>query len=169
MTRRFAIALLPALLFVSLLPSLLPGAPAAEAVEQARRLEQSGDPSQARSVLAQAAATDPESAVAYAEFLDRYGDRGRKAAYQNALEALGMGGSAALRIRLNRRLALISLATGDRSHAQGYVDAYREAGGAGMERAAEVLDAPESNDLSNDGRARDGWAKIPGPSPSPPL
>ena len=156
MTRRFALALLLTLNFVSLLP--LSAAPAGEVIEQARRLEESGDPSQARSVLAQAAGADSESAVAYAEFLDRYGDAGRKAAYQKALEVLGMGGSAEMRIRLNRRLALISLAEGDRNAAQGYVDAYREAGGAGMDRAAEILDAPEPNNES-----RDGWAKVPGP------
>ena len=155
MKRRFALALLLTLNFVCLLPLL--AAPAGEVIEQARRLEESGDPSQARSVLAEAAAADPESAVAYAEFLDRYGDSGRKAAYQKALEALGMGGSAEMRIRLNRRLALISLAEGDRSAAQGYVDSYREAGGAGMDRAAEILDAPEPNNES-----RDGWAKVPG-------
>ena len=156
MTRLFALALF----FVSLLPA----APAGEVIEQARRLEESGNPSQARSVLAQAAAADPESAVAYAEFLDRYGDPGRKEAYLEALEALGMGGArnsenaGELRIRLNRRLALISLAEGDRSAAQRHVDAYREAGGTGMEQAAAVLNAPEPTD-----QPRDGWAKVPGP------
>ena len=156
MTRLFALALL--------VVSLLPAAPAAEVIEQARRLEESGDPSQARSVLAQAAAADLESAVAYAEFLDRYGDPGRKEAYQKALEVLGMdgarnsGNAGDLRIGLHRRLALISLAEGDRAAARRHIAGYREAGGTDLAGADQVLDAAEPND-----QTRDGWAKIPGP------
>ena len=57
---------------------------ASESLDRARQLLKSGDAQGARTVLAQAAQRNPNDATSlleYAEFLDRHGDPGARAAY----------------------------------------------------------------------------------------
>jgi hypothetical protein len=133
-----------------------------EAVDRARELEQAGDVREARSVLSRAAedpAADAEVSLAYAEFLDRYGDPQTKAAYERSLEALRTGGSSASDglLKVYRRLVQLSLLAGDTGGARRYLSSYRAAGGTGMEQA-EGASQPQPQE----GTA-DGYAKIPGP------
>lgn len=138
------------------LVSALPATAASEAARRAAELEQDGNVGQARQTLAQAAGNSQANAddlIAYAEFLDRFGDSGRTAAYEKALNA--SQGDA--RQGILRRLVLISLVEGNNGDASRFLKDYRAAGGAGMQRAAEILEAvPPEED-------RTGWARIPGP------
>ncbi len=138
------------------LVSALPATAASEASRRAAELEQAGDVGQARETLAQAAGNSQANAddlIAYAEFLDRYGDSGRVPAYEKALGA--SAGDA--RQGILRRLVLISLVEGNNADAGRFLKDYRGAGGAGMPRADEMLRAvPPAED-------RTGWARIPGP------
>jgi hypothetical protein len=116
---------------------------------------------EARTLLARAAgesSADLETLVAHAEFLDRYGDPGRRAAYLKAFEALGPQGSADLRRSLARRLATVALLEGDSQAASQYVAAYRQAGGSGLDQADAVINpAPGTLESSY------GLTTIPGP------
>ena len=141
---------------VLFLMTALPLMAASEAARRAAQLEQEGDLAQARATLARAADSAQaggDDLLAYAEFLDRYGDGARVRAYEKALNA--SAGEA--RQGILRRLVLVSLVDGHNGDASRYLKAYRDGGGAGMPRAAEVLGAvPPAED-------RGGWARIPGP------
>ena len=136
----------------------LPLAAASEAALRADRLEQAGDLNQARETLARAADSAQAAAddlLAYAEFLDRYGDSGRIEAYEKALPAVASSGNA--RLGILRRLVLISLVEGKNDSAKRFLGDYRNAGGDGMPRADEITQVvPKEED-------RTGWARIPGP------
>src|ERR1700756_442353 len=81
-----------------------------EALDRARQLTRSGDALAARTVLAQAArSNDVASLSEYAEFLDRYGDPGTRAAYEKLLEAIGSSGDSAKRTAVARRLVALDL------------------------------------------------------------
>src|SRR5664279_2087701 len=86
-------------------------------LDSARQMEASGDTAGARTALARATQTNPNSAAAwtaYAEFLDRYGDPGAREAYGKLLAALHNGGDSARAATVARRLALLDLMAGDR-------------------------------------------------------
>jgi hypothetical protein len=152
--------LLSLALSISLITALQ-AAPASEQVQQARQLEQSGKLLEARTVLARAAhssSADTDTLLANAEFLDRYGDDGARAAYEKAFESLGNVGSTEQRRMLARRLAVLSFLTNDSQGARRYLAAYREAGGEGMDQANALLQPqPAGPDASW------GPATIPGP------
>jgi hypothetical protein len=139
---------------------VLGAAPASETIERALQMERSGQPGDARALLEREASASPsnaESLLAYAEFLDRYRDPARGEAYERAYQALGSSQPEEKR-KVARRLAVISMLRGDLETSQRYVNAYREAGGGGMDRANQVLDPPKLND-----RTADEWVSIPGP------
>jgi hypothetical protein len=138
----------------------LQAAPASEAVQRALQMEREGQPGEARALLEREAAASPGDAdalLAYAEFLDRYRDPARWQAYERAYKALGSSTSEP-KLKVARRLAVISLLRGDIESSRRYVTAYREAGGSGIERANQVLDPPKLNE-----RSSDEWVSIPGP------
>jgi len=140
--------------------SSLSAEPVSEALERARALEEAGRPTQARGVLASAASSenDPQALLAYAEFLDRYHDPARVEAYQRALEALGPAASGRKR-HIARRLAVLAVVDGDEAAARDGLDAYRKAGGAGLdpiEQALERQAAPQA-------LGPYGSTQIPGP------
>ena len=107
------------------------GAP--QALEQARRLERSGDPLAARLLLQRAARNAPanaETLSAYAEFLDRYSDPEARPAYEKLLGLLSDSADRQWRARVAARLALLDLLEDDRAAAAKHLAEYRAAGGS---------------------------------------
>jgi hypothetical protein len=132
-----------------------------DAVSQAQRLERAGEPLRAQALLARAAEANPRSVAvlgAYAQFLDRYGDQGRRDAYQRWLDALPAADRAA-RAEVARRLVLLDLLAGDREAALKHLAIARASGatvapGAGNAWQGDPAAAPT---------AASGEAEIPGP------
>lgn len=115
------------------LTALLPATAGAQAVTQALQAERAGRTQQAREALAQAAAENSSNAgtqLAYAEFLDRYGDPSALRVYQAALRAAS---SSEQKQRIAKRLAVLALEAGDQAAAESAAAAYRQAGGPGWE------------------------------------
>jgi len=151
MSRIFAV-----ILFVV---ATLPVSAASDAARRAAELEQAGDPAQAQQVLAEAAMSaraDREDQLAYAEFLDRFGQADRLQAYERVLDNTPTSDADA-RKGLLRRLVLIALAEGNNEAADRLLKPYRGAGGEGLRRAEQILDAAPANE------DRTTWARIPGP------
>ena len=108
-------------------------AEAPQALEQARRLERSGDPLAARLLLQRAARNAPanaETLSAYAEFLDRYSDPEARPAYERLLGLLSDSADRQWRARVAARLALLDLLEDDRAAAAKHLAEYRAAGGS---------------------------------------
>ena len=102
-------------------------------LERARQLEKSGDTMGARTLLARAALDAPDDITAlteYAEFLDSYGDPGRKDAYGKLLAALDKPGDSKQRAAVARRMAELSFLDGDRISALRYLEVCQKAGGS---------------------------------------
>lgn len=148
-----------AVLSVALVTGLY-AAPAREDVDRALRMERSGQAEQARTLLAREAqsSSDPETLVAYAEFLDRYRDAGRIDAYRKAFESLPASAPAERKRNLARRLATLSILAGNSSDANKYLQAYRDAGGSGLDGYK-----PVAKDSAPPDPASDNYAAIPGP------
>jgi hypothetical protein len=128
-----------------------------QSLDSIQKMEESGDTMGAHTALARAAQASPNSVAAwtaYAEFLDRYGDPGARAAYGNLLAALRAGGDSARAGTVARRLALLDLLAGDRNAAGAHLDAYRAAGG----QAVSPGTPPAANSPADQ-----GTANIPGP------
>ncbi len=127
---------------------------AGNAQEPVAPARSSGEALRTRAKLARAAEANPRDAAAwraYAQFLDRYRDPGRRTAYQRWLDAA----SSADRAEIARRLALLDLIEGDRAAALAHL---RDAGtpSAEVEKALRLESAP-------DPLASPGFIEIPGP------
>src|ERR1035437_5548427 len=88
-----------------------------QSLDSIQKMEESGDTMGARNALARAAQASPNSVAAwtaYAEFLDRYGDPGARAAYEKLLAALRNGGDSARAAAVAHRVELLTLLAGDR-------------------------------------------------------
>ncbi|HYW42506.1 MAG TPA: hypothetical protein VE959_06595 [Bryobacteraceae bacterium] len=119
-------------------------------------MELSGDTLGARAALARGAANNPDSVAAltaYAEFLDRYGDPGARAAYGKLLAALRNPGDRARAAAVARRLAAEDLAAGDRDAASRDMEAYRAASGNSLTLGA-ASQVPAANTISLPGPLR---------------
>src|SRR5713226_2493874 len=106
-----------------------------ESLDRARQLTKSGDAAAARTLLAQAVQRNPNDITSlseYAEFLDRYGDPGTRAAYGKLLDALGSSGDSAKRASVAKRLIALDLLAGDNVAATRHFEAYQAAGGKGI-------------------------------------
>ena len=106
-----------------------------ESLDRARQLTKSGDAVAARTLLAQAARSNPNDLTSlseYAEFLDRYGDPAARAAYGKWLDALGSSGDSAKRAAVAQRLIALDLLAGDQAAATKHFEAYQAAGGKGL-------------------------------------
>ena len=128
-----------------------------QSLDLIQKMEASGDTMGARTALAHAAQTSPNSAAAwtaYAEFLDRYGDPAAREAYGKLLAALRNGGDSARAATVARRLALLDLLAGDRIAANTHLDSYHAAGGKPLSLGA----PPDAKSPPNQ-----GTANIPGP------
>jgi hypothetical protein len=128
-----------------------------QSLDSIQKMEASGDTMGARTALAHAAQTSPNSAAAwtaYAEFLDRYGDPAAREAYGKLLAALRNGGDSARAATVARRLALLDLLAGDRIAANTHLDSYHAAGGKPLSLGA----PPDAKSPPNQ-----GTANIPGP------
>ena len=133
--------------------------PAAEVLQQSQGYERAGQPMRARAVLARAAGAsdaDADTQLAYAQFLDRYRDPGRREAYAKALELLD-GNSASRKKEVVRRLMLLSLVEGDNAAAKKYLAAYKESGGTGVEKLESALE-----EEAQAGGLPIGWVEVPG-------
>ncbi|MBI3209830.1 MAG: hypothetical protein HYZ37_13170 [Candidatus Solibacter usitatus] len=122
--------------------------------DRARQMEADGKSAEARAMLQKAAAGSPMDAsvlTAWAEFLDRQGDRGARAAYEKLLTVSTLDRSA--RGAALRRLALLDMMAGDDAAAAKRIAAYREAGGSG-------LAMPQASDAIV---TQSGMIEIPGP------
>src|SRR5258708_39350367 len=98
-----------------------------ESLDRARQLSKSGDSAGARTLLAQAARSNPGDVTVlseYAEFLDRYGDPGARAAYGKLFDALSSSGDSARRAAVARRLIALDLLAGDRAAAEKHMQAF---------------------------------------------
>src|SRR6476660_8531256 len=87
-----------------------------ESLDRARQLAKAGDGVAARTLLAQAARSNPSDITSlseYAEFLDRYGDPATRAAYGKLLDALSSSGDSAKRASVAKRLIALDLLAGD--------------------------------------------------------
>jgi len=81
-------------------------------------MEISGDRAGARTALAQAAQTNPNSVPvlsAYAEYLERHGDPGARQAYDKLLTAAKASGDSAKADAVSRRIQILQLLAGDRA------------------------------------------------------
>ena len=88
---------------------------------QNTKMESSGDSAGARTALAQAVQTAPNSIPAltrYAEFLERHADPGAREAYQHLASALKSSGDSAAAASVAHRLAILDLLAGDRESAE---------------------------------------------------
>jgi hypothetical protein len=119
------------------------------------KLEARGDAAEARGQLqkaADAAPNDPLALEAYAEFLGQHRDPAARAAYEKLSQLLNRNGAnAAERTQAARRLAELDLLAGDRESAEKHLDAFRSAGGNGLNLPAASV-APRFN-----------YVEIPGP------
>src|SRR5262245_6795565 len=107
--------------------------------DQIRKMEASGDIAGARLVLARAVDANPKSVpalTAYAEFLDRYGDKGSRDAYNKLLGVLRTSGDRERTGVIARRLAILELLAGDREAAGRNLEAHRSASGKTVNLAA---------------------------------
>jgi len=128
--------------------------PAQDFAGETWQLESKGDAIQARERLQKAADASPHDVTAlraYAEFLDRHRDPSARAVYAKLDQALSA--NAPERAAVLRRLAILDLVAGDREAAVKHVNAYREAGGAGLYLAS--APAPET--------VQETFIEIPGP------
>src|SRR5580658_2898676 len=101
-------------------------------LERARQLEESGDGTGARALLAQAVQSAPGDIAAlteYAEFLDCHADPGASEAYGRLLAALDQPAHRQRRAAVARRMAELSLLRGDRAGASRSLEIYQSAGG----------------------------------------
>src|SRR5258706_7663037 len=106
-----------------------------ESLDRARQLAKAGDGVAAQTLLAQAVRSNPSDITSlseYADFLDRYGDPGARAAYGKLLDALGSSGDSARRAAVARRLIALDLLAGDRAAAEKHMQAFQAAGGKGL-------------------------------------
>jgi hypothetical protein len=107
--------------------------PAQDFAGETWQLESKGDAMQARERLQKAADTSPHDVSAlraYAEFLDRHRDPAARAFYVKLDQA--MSTQAPERAAVLRRLTILDLIAGDRDAALKHVNAYHDAGGAGL-------------------------------------
>ncbi len=120
------------------------------------RLETRGDVAQAQARLqqsAEAASASAPSMRAYAEFLDRYRDPAARSVYAKLAQLLERNNApAAERAAVNRRLAILDLAAGDREAAARHVAAYTAAGGTGLSLPTAAASSSSQN-----------FIEIPGP------
>ena len=100
----------------------------ANEIAKARLLEKEGDSLGARSVLQKSAASDAESQMAWAEFLDRHRDPGARAEYDKALKQVS--GQRANTIA--RRLVLLDVIAGDHAAARRHYEIYKSTGGGDL-------------------------------------
>src|SRR6478752_1425586 len=92
-----------------------------------------GDMAGTRATLARAAQSNPNNAaalIAYAEFLDRYGDSQARDAYAKAVATLRNSGDTSRAGVMAHRLALLDLLAGDRAAAARNVKMSAPAAGA---------------------------------------
>src|SRR5260370_20255234 len=85
-----------------------------------------------RSQAARSNPSDITSLSEYADFLDRYGDPGARAAYGTLLDALSSSSDSARRAAVARRLITLDLQAGDQSSAEKHFQAFQAAGGTGL-------------------------------------
>lgn len=138
--------------------SLLVCARAEDLTQQALALEKSGEAAEARLLLQRAAQRSPADAqaqLAYAEYLDRYADPETRKAYERALSLLQPSDDGGHRAAVSRRLAVLSLAAGDRDATRRYAEQYRTAVGRGWEIPQWTNSAPSD--------VEQHWTEIPGP------
>ncbi|HVN02957.1 MAG TPA: hypothetical protein VMT86_01000 [Bryobacteraceae bacterium] len=124
-------------------------------LERARQMEESGDGTGARALLAQAVQSAPNDVSAlteYAEFLDFHGNAGAQEAYDKLLRALHGSAGLGRRASVARRLAELAYLAGDQTAAQRYVEICRKAGGDAELPNPPVRDAAETQ-----------YIEIPGP------
>lgn len=134
---------------------LIAGIQASPSLERTRQMERSGDSSEARNLLSRAAQSSPEDATAlaeYAQFLDRYGDPGSRAAYGKLLALIEKTGDAKQQAAIARRLVTLDLLAGDRAAAERHLQQYHAAGGTGLSLPPQGPDRPAP-----------GLVSIPGP------
>lgn len=110
------------------------------------KLEAKGDAAEAREQLQKAADSspnDPLALEAYAEFLGQHRDPAARGAYEKLWQLLiRNGANAAERARSARRLVELDLLAGDRASAQEHLEAYRSAGGNGLNLPAVAAARP---------------------------
>ena len=122
--------------------SLLPGGAWAagpvspsDVLAQARSSEESGQMTQARTILTEGMKLYPQDLEiprAFAQLLDRYGQPGRKQAYEQWLNLLPAGGYSEQpddHATVTRRLVELELLEGNRQKAREYLSLHREGGG----------------------------------------
>jgi hypothetical protein len=128
------VAALSFLALIALIGAIPAGAQsAADIASRVQQMELGGDSNGARLLLESSLKRSPRdqnSLRQYAEFLDRHGDSGARAAYQDLLTELDGSGSADLKLATARRLAVLDLMAGDRAAAETHLAQYRSAGGA---------------------------------------
>ena len=128
--------------------------PAQDFAGETWQLESKGDAIQARERLQKAADASPHDVTAlraYAEFLDRHRDPSARVVYAKLDQSLSA--QAPEHAAVLRRLAILDLVAGDRDAAVKHVNAYREAGGAGLSLTS--APAPET--------VQETFIEIPGP------
>lgn len=129
-------------------------------IEQARRLERSGDALRARQLLQRAVRTTPSDIAvlsAWAEFLDRYRDPEARRAYRRLLDVLPASDHQR-RARVARRLTALDLLAGDRAAAGRHWQIWQQAEGRSPGPPPFERPAPPEAEIA--------WIEIPGPLPS---
>lgn len=114
------------------LVSCIPAIAANEALERARQMEDAGNSSGARALLAQTAqssSADPEFLNGYADYLERTHDPGARAAFRRAAAEWKKQNKTSNAMAAQHRAVLLDLIAGDRASAETDLGEYRELGG----------------------------------------
>src|SRR5271170_3417491 len=125
----------------------------AQPADESWTLEVRGQAAEAQVRLERAAnatPVNPQAVRAYAEFLDRYHDPAARQAYARLAQILDTSRApAAERAAVNRRLASLDLAAGDRDAAGRHLAAFTAAGGSGLSLATRLTNraAPSAIDI----------------------
>jgi hypothetical protein len=132
---RFVSGRLIAQAFVAIAAGVVPAA-AQNLATDAWSLESRGEAAQARERLRAAAQQSPNDAAvqrAYAEFLDRHRDPAAREAYSQLAQALERANAPGdQRAAVARRLAVLSLAAGDKEAARRHAAEYSSTGGSAL-------------------------------------
>ena len=131
----------PSVLFILVLTLGLGASFGEQSSDPIRKMEASGDTLGARTALARAVESNPNSVpalTAYAEFLERYGDPAARQAYEKLLTTMRGAGDSARAGVIARRLAALDLLAGDSAAAARHLEAYRTATGKASSLAARI-------------------------------
>ncbi|MCU1326043.1 MAG: hypothetical protein JWN34_1413 [Bryobacterales bacterium] len=117
---------------------------AGEALDRALKLEESGDLRKARESFAQSlkqTPNDTELRHGYAEYLERFHDKGAAAEYRRVAQDWKKANKTKEAAAAARRAVILDLVAGDRAEAESDLATFKSLGGTGLQLPAKAADA----------------------------